>query len=64
MRKTLPKPGDTRVIRRWAVFPIVIDGEERWLESCIILQRWTNMFGWQDAAFLEDFDAVPTEPEE
>ncbi|MFA6711184.1 MAG: hypothetical protein WCS33_00530 [Candidatus Caldatribacteriota bacterium] len=38
MRLRVPKNGDKRVIKRFAFFPMIYDGEMRWLEMVDILQ--------------------------
>lgn len=44
----------TRIIRRFAIFPIIICGEYRWLETVYIIQRYNhnNIFlPWYNDSF-------------
>ena len=58
MRWKTPKPGDTRVVKRFAFFPICINGEVRWLEMVSIRQRFwigsvTGNHYWDDMYFVD-----------
>lgn len=44
----------SRIIRRFAIFPIVICGEYRWLETVYIVQRYDHnaaIFRWYNSSF-------------
>lgn len=34
------RTGDTRVVKRFPLFPVKANGEWRWLETCYIHQTW------------------------
>jgi len=44
-------------VRTWfAIFPVSIDGEIRWLERVYVLQEWyapRNRWGWYNQKFVE-----------
>lgn len=43
-----------RIIRKFAIFPIVICGEYRWLETAYIVQRYNHyavFIKWYDSEF-------------
>lgn len=42
----IPKCGQTRIIKRFLLFPRLVNHEWRWLEIAYILQEWC--FGWED----------------
>ncbi len=44
--------GKTRVVKRFALFPIEIAGECRWLEICYIKQKYNF---WLEMWFNEEF---------
>lgn len=55
-----PKHGDTRVVRKFALFPISIRSEDgaiieiRWLEICYIWQRYDAFYGrWKQSHFVD-----------
>jgi hypothetical protein len=50
MRITLPAINEQRVVRRFLLFPTIIDNEMRWLENAVIIQRYTGFgsLGWQN----------------
>lgn len=59
MRWTKKKDGDKRVVERFALVPITIGDETRWLEWCTIAQTyistWTSqgeLGMWSDDCFL------------
>lgn len=44
----------SRVIRKFAIFPIKINGEYRWLETVYIIQHYNRnavFLGWYNCAF-------------
>ena len=57
MRWSLPKDGDLRVIKRFALFPIGIKGEYRWLETCYIKQRYSSILSWYNEEFFTKEEA-------
>jgi hypothetical protein len=61
--KQSPNIGDTRVVKRFLLFPKEIDGEYRWLEVSRIEQRYERDYisvglgmgsycRWQDSAWV------------
>lgn len=62
MRWTKPTKGDERIIKRFAIFPILVEREYRWLEWCYIKQTWYHRIFeddcWKNIAFVteEDYD--------
>ena len=58
MRWTIPEPpkdGDIRIKRKFALFPILIDREYRWLEFCYIEQKFTRKrFDWDWEGFYDN----------
>lgn len=57
MRWSKLKTGDMRIIKRFALFPITINSEVRWLEWCVIEQRAYDVdyyvfFPWHNKRFL------------
>lgn len=61
MRWRKLRSGDTRVIKRFAIFPISAGGEVRWLEWVTIRQYAYDVdyyfFPWHNAEFIDDFAA-------
>lgn len=51
MRKKLQKDGDTRVVKRFALFPIIAGCEMRWLEWCKVKQK-LNVYGDIDIPYV------------
>ena len=51
MRWSLPRDGEVRIVRRFALFPIGIDGEYRWLETCYIKQKYSYVLSWYNVEF-------------
>ena len=55
----LVKPGDMRIIKRFALFPITVKYETRWLETVYILQIRKHFIGyllsdyWDDIGFTD-----------
>ena len=45
-----PKDGQKRIIKKFALFPIRLNGETRWLETVYILQKYLdgNSCGYWD----------------
>ncbi len=68
MRWTKPKEGKEKIKRKFAILPISIDGETRWLEwvtvryvyySGTIRKDWTTnqfyrYYGWFEEEFIDD----------
>lgn len=54
MRWTKPTDGTTRVIKCFALFPICIVRECRWLEWCYIKQVYYRAAGYYDATWNND----------
>lgn len=51
----------TRIIRRFALFPIKAGNKIKWLEVCYILQREWNLgyeSGWEHVKFVDKNDYV------
>ena len=58
MRWHTPKDKETRVIKRFALLPIVIKGEVRWLETCYIKQSYNFILvSWWNEEFLTKEEA-------
>ena len=55
MRWKKPRDGDIRVVKYYALFPIEINKEVAWLETCYILQRY-SWCGWQNRSFVTQDD--------
>jgi hypothetical protein len=56
MKIRLPFSQDTRIITRFALFPIRIQNEIRWLEKVTIKQEYRpdlRMFGWYNDSFCK-----------
>lgn len=53
MRWYAPKRGDVRVIKKFAIFPITINGETRWLEWVRIRQTFAITI-WIDEGFVDN----------
>lgn len=56
--KHYPENGDTRIIKRFTLFPFELNGEVRWLESINIKQMFRPTFAgckgwWQDECFVD-----------
>lgn len=55
MRWLHPEIGEARKVRRFAIFPITLGQETRWLEWVTIRQHWGyngfSVEGWQDDWF-------------
>ena len=52
MRIYLPTTGETRIVRKFALFPIAINAEIRWLEMVTIYQSYnTRHKGWNNDYF-------------
>ena len=52
MRWSLPKDGAVRIIKLFALFPIGIDCEYRWLETCYIKQKYSYILSlWYNEEF-------------
>ena len=61
MRWKKPTPNETRIIKTFAILPITINNETRWLESCKIRQSYSLgvtgcgdlLYAWQDIKFID-----------
>ena len=52
-----PQDGDRRIKKRFALFPIIIGDEGRWLERVKIVQKYDNNYaegGWKNWAFVNE----------
>lgn len=52
MRWKQPQWGDTRIIKRFALFPITVGSETRWLEWCYIKQHY-GITMWLEDGFVD-----------
>ena len=57
--KPTPKNGDTKIVKKFALFPIRIKDEVRWLEICKIeMVYWyyykENFYAWAYKRFIDD----------
>lgn len=54
MKFKMPKDGDIRIKTKFALFPIMIDKEIRWLERVNIRQYYSEYFGnWRNDCFID-----------
>jgi hypothetical protein len=55
MRWQNPKPGETRVIKKFLWLPVTLDDETRWLETAEIKQVYVAFYDggnlWEDVCF-------------
>jgi len=49
-----PKPGDTRVISKFLLFPRTINSITRWLEFAEIKQTFYSLEGWEDDEWTDN----------
>ena len=57
LKYTNPKGGDTRIKKRFALFPIVIGDEMRWLEWVKVVQVFDDNWaddGWKNYGFVNE----------
>jgi len=55
--KPYPKHRDIRIVSKFALFPIWIDGEYRWLERVSIQQRYFSDWDiseWDNIKFIDE----------
>lgn len=53
MKWRMPFDGQTRIVKRFALFPIRLQGECRWLEMCYIEQKYIYYEDmWFDSRFV------------
>ena len=55
MRWKTPKPSDGRIIKKFALLPIEINREVRWLETVYIFQTYYDgvyLIGWKSLSFV------------
>ena len=64
-RKPEPAEGDLRTVTEFAVLPLTIGQETRWLERVTCIERWgytsygqDGSWGWEPIAFV-DAEAAP-----
>lgn len=58
MRWSSPHHNQTRVVKRFALFPIRIHNDHIWLEMCYIRQRYSFWSGvWENEEFLTKEEA-------
>ena len=54
MRIMRPSNNDTRIIKRFAIIPVGIDKEIRWLEFVYIEQIYSDFYGsWLNNRFVD-----------
>lgn len=58
MEWNIPKTGDKRIIKRFALFPIHAGNSVRWLERCNIEQQYLNH--WNNLRFVDKSDTKQT----
>ena len=58
MRWTKPNLGDERIITIFALFPITLNNETRWLEKCTIKQRYEERYNVSRDVILGDLVEV------
>ena len=46
MKSKIRKSGDEKIVRRFAIFPITIGSERRWLEIVTIKQQFVEYHAW------------------
>jgi hypothetical protein len=55
-----PKVGDTRIVKKFLLFPYTIYGEDtdetRWLETAYIKQESTLNEEWRDVKFVDNLN--------
>ena len=58
MRWTKPKYGDTKIERKFAILPITIEREARWLEWVTVKYEYyvnrDSLAGWWPTEFIDD----------
>lgn len=54
MRIQLPKHGDSREIKRFILFPTVIDTTLYWLETITVRQFYHREHGWLTVDVIEE----------
>lgn len=58
MRWTVPKYGDVKIERKFAILPIIIDREVRWLEWVTVKYVYGSnadcIVDWQPKEFIDD----------
>lgn len=53
MKRQLPYGGETRIVKRFALFPVKTDAEWAWLEVVYILQVFSGRYQyWQNNEFV------------
>ena len=66
------KERSKRIIKRFAILPVCIDGEYRWLETVYILQYFGNVYhswrsatiGWYNSRFVTKADYIHMKEEQ
>ena len=56
MRWTMPRFGEKKLKRKFLFWPLVIDGEGRWLEWATIQQEW--WWAWSNKRWVDDSNMV------
>lgn len=46
-----PKPGQTRIVRRFLWLPLNLQGETRWLERAEWVERFKRFFRYDDGVY-------------
>lgn len=56
MKIYYPKEGDTRIIKKFALFPISTsyNDETIWFEFVYVKQRYSYINGWRNVCFVDD----------
>ena len=54
MRWKANKPGDTKTITRFLLFPVCIRKEWRWLEKATIIQIYNSVEDWENDWWADD----------
>lgn len=44
----------SRIVKKFALFPVKIDDEYRWLETVYVEQGWHHWYGWRDNKFINE----------
>ncbi|MGU9269768.1 hypothetical protein ACV3Z5_13800 [Clostridium perfringens] len=53
MRWKEPSVGDTRIKKYFAILPVTIKGETRWLEMVKVRERFGRYLCWYDEEFID-----------
>lgn len=54
MKIILPKNGERRIKRKFAILPVIVQKEIRWLENIEIVQTYSEFWGkWLNDYFID-----------